>query len=47
MLAQGNALIYEVAMKVGYNDAKYFSQVFKKSVGLTPIEYMQKRNKKQ
>jgi two-component system response regulator YesN len=47
MLAQGNALIYEVAMKVGYNDAKYFSQVFKKSVGLTPIEYMQKKEQKQ
>ena len=34
LLAQGNALIYEVAMKVGHNDAKYFSQVFKRAPGL-------------
>jgi two-component system response regulator YesN len=47
LLAQGNALIYEVAMKVGYNDAKYFSQVFKKSTGLTPIEYLQMKEQKQ
>jgi two-component system response regulator YesN len=31
--------IYEISFKVGYQNEKYFSKVFKKSVGLTPNEY--------
>ncbi len=32
--------VYEVASKVGFNDEKYFSMVFKKYEGMTPSQYM-------
>ncbi len=31
--------IYEVAHKVGYTDQRYFSTVFKKNIGVTPVEF--------
>lgn len=34
--------IYEVCQKVGYNDPKYFSQIFKKVVGISPSEFVRK-----
>lgn len=30
---------YEIAYKVGFNDEKYFSKVFKKIMGMSPKEY--------
>ncbi|MBR5944676.1 MAG: helix-turn-helix transcriptional regulator, partial [Lachnospiraceae bacterium] len=29
----------QIAFDVGYNDAHYFSYIFKKNVGMTPSEY--------
>ena len=37
---------HEVAIMVGYNDAKYFSQVFKKQYGISPSNFRKEANKK-
>ncbi|WP_199617348.1 response regulator transcription factor [Paenibacillus alkalitolerans] len=39
LLAGTDLKIYEVAERSGFNDVKYFSKLFKKMSGLTPIEY--------
>jgi two-component system response regulator YesN len=39
LLASPNMKICAVAALVGYQDEKYFGKVFKKSEGLTPVEY--------
>ena len=40
MLADGQWKIYEIAEKLGYESAFYFSRVFKKEVGVSPREYI-------
>ena len=40
LLAQGDSIkVYEVCKLVGYNDVKYFYQVFSKKMNCTPMEY--------
>ncbi len=39
LLSRGCFRVYEVAIRVGYNDEKYFHRVFKKEFGVTPDEY--------
>ncbi len=39
LLKEGILRINEIAYKVGYNDEKYFTLVFKKKNGITPSEY--------
>ncbi len=39
LLKDINLKIYEVAVKSGYTDSHYFSQIFKKYTGMTPIQY--------
>ncbi len=41
-LQQNYFKTYEIAYKVGYNDEKYFSKVFKKVTGMSPSEYKKK-----
>lgn len=41
-LKQNYFKTYEIAYKVGFQDEKYFTRVFKKIKGVTPSEY--KRN---
>jgi two-component system response regulator YesN len=39
LLLATNDKTYEVAFKVGYNDAHYFSGVFRKATGMTPRDF--------
>lgn len=41
-LQQNYLKTYEIAFKVGFNDEKYFSKVFKKVKGCSPSEYKKK-----
>lgn len=38
LLLEGNALVYEVAERVGYKNVPYFSTLFKKMTGMNPTE---------
>jgi two-component system response regulator YesN len=40
LLKEGSLLIYEIAEEVGFQDYKYFSQVFKKYVEQSPTEFI-------
>lgn len=40
LLATTNRKVYEVAEAVGYTNAKYFFQIFKKITGMRPKEYL-------
>ncbi|MDQ6419104.1 helix-turn-helix domain-containing protein [Paenibacillus sp. LHD-117] len=39
LLKQTHLKNYEVAERVGYHDSRYFSQIFKKKVGVSPSEF--------
>ncbi|WP_239618208.1 response regulator transcription factor [Cohnella mopanensis] len=43
MLDEGKHKIYEIAELVGYRNSQYFSQVFRKSTGMTPLEYVERK----
>ena len=42
LLASGEHRVYEVAERLGFESSFYFSRVFKKVVGISPREYVQK-----
>ncbi len=44
MLACQNIKVYQVSVKVGYEDEKHFSRIFKKYEGTSPTEYQQMHN---
>ena len=46
LMEQGVTAIKNVALLSGYKDPLYFSNVFKKTVGLSPSEYLSKRSGK-
>lgn len=39
LLTDSSIRIYEIADRVGYQSSNYFNRVFKKLVGVTPVEY--------
>ncbi|WP_340008762.1 AraC family transcriptional regulator [Paenibacillus sp. FSL K6-0276] len=39
ILQSSNVKVYQIAPLVGYQDPRYFTQVFKKVSGQTPTEY--------
>lgn len=41
-LTEGKMSIKEIALAVGYNDAGYFSSVFKRGEGISPREYVRR-----
>jgi two-component system response regulator YesN len=45
-LLKGNYRVNEVAVMVGYQDVKYFGQVFKEMVGMTPSQFLAENNDK-
>ena len=42
LLSTNKYKVYEVSYMVGYNDTKYFSQVFKKVNGISPNDFLNK-----
>ena len=46
LLIEQQHRVYEIAELVGYQDMKYFGQVFRKAEGCTPSEYVKKHNEK-
>jgi len=47
MLENTDIKVFQVAQLVGYHDAKYFSQVFRKMVGCKPSEYREQKKVQQ
>ena len=45
LLTQRSMAIYEVAHRVGFTDAHYFSRVFKRVTGITPTQYRHMENR--
>ena len=43
LLRKQRLKVYEVAFRLGYENAGYFAKVFKKYTGYTPKEYMEQK----
>jgi AraC-like DNA-binding protein len=44
MLTSSNLSVGEIAESVGFSDPLYFSRLFKKNIGLSPLEYRKKHD---
>ena len=41
-LEESGSSVAQIALETGYEDARYFSQVFRRQFGVTPTEYRQR-----
>lgn len=39
LIQENKYLIYEIAYRLGFNNAYYFTKIFKRYMGITPVEY--------
>ncbi|MDF2963028.1 MAG: two component transcriptional regulator, AraC family [Paenibacillus sp.] len=39
LLRESNLKIYEIGDRLGYSEMRYFTKIFKKTIGVTPKEY--------
>ena len=46
-LSQTDEKMYSIALKLGYQDETYFSKLFKRIVGMTPLEYRNKEGNRE
>ncbi len=46
LILSSHMMVYEIAEKVGYNNPTYFNSVFKKAMGITPLQFKKNRMKK-
>ena len=46
LLLHSDARLYSIAIDVGFNDAAYFSDIFKKQTGFSPSEYKNRFSEK-
>lgn len=44
-MLKGNALVYEVSERLGYENSNYFAKVFKRFTGISPKQYSEKLKK--
>ena len=44
LIQQGQHRIYEISYMLGFENAYYFSRVFKRHIGVTPTEYQKSQN---
>lgn len=42
LLSKTKARVTDISKSIGYNDPQYFFRVFKKNIGMTPLEYREK-----
>lgn len=45
MLEAGDAAVEAIAVDIGYSDASFFSRLFKRKVGMSPVQYRQRFGK--
>jgi YesN/AraC family two-component response regulator len=45
LLIQRQYMVYEIAERVGYQDAAYFSRIFKNTTGFSPLEFIMQDGK--